>query len=391
MVKKRKKRARRSNGRDELQKALDQRLADEQAQKEKRHSPSLKRTALIACLLIVVQTALCLGIAEYWWQKEYPGKTSPILVALREGSLHVQKELASHWQALTSAVRAKQKGGAAEAAAHHAPKAPPPAPAPKIAERGSDQEELRASLAAILAQKGPDCAVFLLRPRKEREPLLYQSRAMQPASMIKLFVLAYAMQQAKDGTLSLSEPLYINEPNIVGGAGQLTWHDTGKRLTIEQFLERMITDSDNTATNILIDRLGMENIDGYIRQKGYNDTRLQHKMMLSNRGLPNLSSVKDIGTLLARIYRGECVDKEYDRKMLQILARQKDKDCLPSALPTFLVANKTGEITGVYADGGIAQSDAGDMILVVMDDNCLDRQETIALFQQVARKAAASL
>ena len=41
--------------------------------------------------------------------------------------------------------------------------------------------------------------------------------------------------------------------------------------------------------------------------------------------------------------------------------------------------------------GGIAQSDAGDMILVVMDDNCLDRQETIALFQQVARKAAASL
>ena len=153
----------------------------------------------------------------------------------------------------------------------------------------------------------------------------------------------------------------------------------------------MITDSDNTATNILIDRLGMENIDGYIRQKGYNDTRLQHKMMLSNRGLPNLSSVKDIGTLLARIYRGECVDKEYDRKMLQILARQKDKDCLPSALPTFLVANKTGEITGVYADGGIAQSDAGDMIIVVMDDNCLDRQETIALFQQVARKAAASL
>lgn len=391
MVKKRKKRARRSNGRDELQKALDQRLADEQAQKEKRHSPSLKKTALVACLLIVVQTALCLGIAEYWWQKEYPGKTSPILVALREGSLHVQKELVSHWQALTSAVRAKQKGGEAEAAAHHAPKEPPPAPAPKIAERGSDQEELRTSLAAILAQKGPDCAVFLLRPRKEREPLLYQSRAMQPASMIKLFVLAYAMQQAKDGTLSLSEPLYINEPNIVGGAGQLTWHDTGKRLTIEQFLKRMITDSDNTATNILIDRLGMENIDGYIRQKGYNDTRLQHKMMLSNRGLPNLSSVKDIGTLLARIYRGECVDKEYDRKMLQILARQKDKDCLPSALPTFLVANKTGEITGVYADGGIAQSDAGDMILVVMDDNCLDRQETIALFQQVARKAAASL
>ena len=114
-------------------------------------------------------------------------------------------------------------------------------------------------------------------------------------------------------------------------------------------------------------------------------------MMLSNQGRPNLSSVKDIGTLLSLIYRGECVDYEHDKKMLQILSRQKDKDCLPSALPAFLVANKTGEITGVYADGGIAQSDAGDMILVVMDENCRDRQETIALFQQIAQRAAASL
>ena len=209
--------------------------------------------------------------------------------------------------------------------------------------------------------------------------------------MIKLFILAYAMQQAKDGTLSLAEPLPVTEANIVGGAGQLNWYDRGKQLTIEQLLERMITDSDNTATNILIDRLGIENIDGYIRQKGYADTRLQHKMMLSNQGRPNLSSVKDIGTLLSLIYRGECVDYEHDKKMLQILSRQKDKDCLPESLPAFLVANKTGEITGVYADGGIAWSDAGDLILVVMDENCRDRQETIALFGQIARRAAAAL
>mgnify|MGYP002748496319 FL=1 len=174
-------------------------------------------------------------------------------------------------------------------------------------------------------------------------------------------------------------------------AGQLSWYDRGKQLTIEQLLERMITDSDNTATNILIDRLGIENIDGYIRQKGYADTRLQHKMMLSNQGRPNLSSVKDIGTLLSLIYRGECVDYEHDKKMLQILSRQKDKDCLPSALPAFLVANKTGEITGIYADGGIAWSDAGDLILVVMDENCRDRQETIALFGQIVQRSAASL
>ena len=337
---------------------------------------------LCTTLLILVQTALCLGVAEYMWQKQNPDKPSPFLVALLDGSDAAQKELQEHWQSLTSAVRAKQRGGEAEAAERSvqqdssaAAKSAPPVP--KLAEHGSDQEALHADFSAILAQKSPDCAVFLLRPREEKEPLLYQSHAMQPASMIKLFILAYAMQQAKDGTLSLAE--------------QLSWYDRGKQLTIEQLLERMITDSDNTATNILIDRLGIENIDGYIRQKGYADTRLQHKMMLSNQGRPNLSSVKDIGTLLSLIYRGECVDYEHDKKMLQILSRQKDKDCLPSALPAFLVANKTGEITGVYADGGIAWSDAGDLILVVMDENCRDRQETIALFQQIAQRAAASL
>ena len=351
---------------------------------------------LCTTLLILVQTALCLGVAEYMWQKQNPDKPSPFLVALLDGSDAAQKELQEHWQSLTSAVRAKQRGGEAEAAERSvqqdssaAAKSVPPVP--KLAERGSDQEALRADFSAILAQKSPDCSIFLLRPREEKEPLLYQSHAMQPASMIKLFILAYAMQQAKDGTLSLAEPLSITEANIVGGAGQLSWYDRGKQLTIEQLLERMITDSDNTATNILIDRLGIENIDGYIRQKGYADTRLQHKMMLSNQGRPNLSSVKDIGTLLSLIYRGECVDYEHDKKMLQILSRQKDKDCLPSALPAFLVANKTGEITGVYADGGIAWSDTGDLILVVMDENCRDRQETITFFQRIAQRAAASL
>ena len=381
--------------RRELQRTLAHHRAAIETQK-KRSFPWLKKAVTATALLVTAQTILCLGIAEYLWQKQNPNKTSPIRIAFQESSSAAQKGLWEHWKELTSAVRAKQAGGEVEAAARGAQKehgsASKESPrTPKIAERGSDQEALRADFSAILAQKAPDCSIFLLRPREEQEPLLYQSRAMQPASMIKLFILAFAMQQAKDGALSLAEPLYITEENIVGGAGRLTWYDRDKQLTIEQLLERMITDSDNTATNILIDRLGMTNIDRYIREQGYSDTHLQHKMMLTNQGLPNLSSVKDIGTLLSRIYRGECVDYAHDEKMLQILARQKDKDCLPSALPAFLVANKTGEITGVYADGGIAWSDAGDLILVVMDGNCRDRQETIALFGQIVQRAAASL
>ena len=195
-----------------------------------------------AALLVLVQTALCLGVAEYMWQKQNPNQPSPFAVALLDGSAAAQKELQEHWQSLTTAVRAKQRGSEAEAAERSVPKGSSAAaknapPVPKLAERGSDQEALRADFSAILAQKAPDCSVFLLRPREEREPLLYRSHAMQPASMIKLFILAYAMQQAKDGTLSLAEPLPVTEANIVGGAGQLNWYDRGKQLTIEQLLD----------------------------------------------------------------------------------------------------------------------------------------------------------
>lgn len=392
MVEKRTRKAGKTNGREELQKKLARFRTDETAQK--KATPWLKKAMICTVLLVTVQTALCLGVAEYMWQKQNPDKPSPFATAFQECGSAAQKGIFEHWQDLTSAVRAKQRGGEAEAAARSVQKKESAKEQPKvlkIAERGSDQEALCADVSAILAEKASDCSIFLLRPREEKEPLLYQSHAMQPASMIKLFVLVYAMQQEKDGTFSLAEPLSITEENIVGGAGQISWYDRGKQLTAEQLLERMITDSDNTATNILIDRLGIENIDGYIRQKGYGDTRLQHKMMLSNHGLPNLSSVKDIGTLLSRIYCGECVDYEHDEKMLQILARQKDKECLPAALPAFLVANKTGEVRGIYADGGIAWSEAGDLILVVMDENSRDRTQTIALFQQIAQRAAASL
>ena len=73
-----------------------------------------------AALLVLVQTALCLGVAEYMWQKQNPNQPSPFAVALLDGSAAAQKELQEHWQSLTTAVRAKQRGGEAEAAEREA-------------------------------------------------------------------------------------------------------------------------------------------------------------------------------------------------------------------------------------------------------------------------------
>ena len=149
----------------------------------------------------------------------------------------------------------------------------------------------------------------------------------------------------------------------------------------------MIIESDNTATNILIDRIGMENLNQYISEKGYKDTIFNHKMMLQTNN-SNMSSAEDIGLLFNRIYNHECVDDYYDRLMIDYLLRQEDKDCFPAALPYWNIAHKTGEVNNLYDDGGIFYGSKGDFILVIMDDDYESRGETIEKMQRIASQIA---
>ena len=205
------------------------------------------------------------------------------------------------------------------------------------------------------------------------------------ARIIKLFVMAKTMQDVHDGRLSLEDKVTIRKNDVVGGAGVTTWYDIGQQRTIRQLLTVMITDSDNTATNILIDKLGMKNINQYIAQSGYSDTVLAHKMMLSNGGRKNLSSVRDLGHLLTKLYYHQLVGPEEDEFMLSILKQQHDKECLGSALNGYTIAHKTGEVTGVYADGGIFFGKDEDFILVIINNGTEGRVDTIDKMQQLAR------
>ena len=72
--------------------------------------------------------------------------------------------------------------------------------------------------------------------------------------------------------------------------------------------------------------------------------------------------MRDIGHLLTRLYYHELVGAQEDSFMLDILSRQKDKECFPAALPDWKIAHKTGEVTGLYDDGGIFYGTDGDFI-----------------------------
>jgi len=298
-----------------------------------------------------------------------------VLVVLEAGGM----ASAALWQQQEGGIAAQAAENRVAKNVQHAPKA-------------VDEEELTAQTARIIGDTKNHLAVYFLRPDREIEPFIYRSQQMAPASMIKLFVMAKTMQDVHDGKLSLDEKITIKKKDAVGGAGVTTWYNAGEQRTIEQLMTVMITDSDNTATNILIDRLGMQNINQYLQQQGFSDTVLVYKMMMGRKGKKkNLSSVRDIGSLFSRLYYHQLVGEQEDKLMLAILRQQHDKECFPAALPDYEIAHKTGEVNDVYVDGGIFFGQQEDFVLVVLSNGKAGRSDAIEKMQNLARYYAGTL
>ena len=298
-----------------------------------------------------------------------------VLVVLEAGGM----ASAALWQQQEGGIAAQAAENRAVKNVQHAPKA-------------VDEEELTAQTVQIIGDTKNQLAVYFLRPDREIEPFIYHSQQMAPASMIKLFVMAKTMQDVHDGKLSLDEKITIKKNDAVGGAGVTTWYNAGEQRTIEQLMTVMITDSDNTATNILIDRLGMQNINRYLQQQGFSDTVLVYKMMMGRKGKKkNLSSVRDIGSLFSRLYYHQLVGEQEDKLMLDILRQQHDKECFPAALPDYEIAHKTGEVNDVYVDGGIFFGQKEDFVLVVLSNGKAGRSDAIEKMQNLARYYAGTL
>ena len=235
---------------------------------------------------------------------------------------------------------------------------------------------------------GTEYAVYLAYPAKSSETFIFNSKTMRSASMIKIFILATVMEKVKQGEIDIDETLTLRGIDKVGGSGILAGYPSGTELTLREVLELMITHSDNTATNIVIDRVGMAAINEYIQSHGYSDTVLRRKMMDYDAiaaGRENFSSVRDIGTFFTRLYNYECVGTEYDKIMLEFLVKQTDTDCFPAALPDKQIAHKTGALDGLYDDGGIIYSDGGDAVLVIMTENFTGEYNTIQHMKAFAR------
>ena len=190
------------------------------------------------------------------------------------------------------------------------------------------------------------------------------------ASMIKLLILTELMKKIFENKFSLSDTVMMANFMKIGGDGVLKELNTGHHFTLKELATLMIIVSDNQATNILIDFLGMENINQLGKELDLKETFLGRKMMdaeARKKGYDNYTCADDISLLLKLIYQEKLINKEASQLMLDILLRQQQGERLQRYLPSDIkIAHKCGDLDNLENDGGIIWLGDRAYILVVL-------------------------
>lgn len=177
------------------------------------------------------------------------------------------------------------------------------------------------------------------------------------ASVIKLPIMIEAMEQVKAGRLDLDEIHILTDAEKVGGDGVLKTYSHRSRVSYRDLLRLMMIYSDNTATNIFINELGMDAINERIQALRLEKSQLNRVMMDTlavRQGRENYVTARDMNTLLTRIYRNEVATPELCAQMLTILKQNEDTATIPSRLPKgTMVAHKTGTLSYIRGDAAI--------------------------------------
>jgi len=190
------------------------------------------------------------------------------------------------------------------------------------------------------------------------------------ASLVKIPILVTCFKAVEEGRLDLSEKHVLRREDRVGGSGILRRMRNGRSFTYSQLIDYMVTESDNIACNILIDRLGFDYINQVFEELGLQKTRLNRKMIdfaARDQGVENYTTAAEMTGLLDRIYHHRCFNAEISERCLAVLKRQKINDRLPRYLPKEItVAHKTGLEKEVCHDAGIVFTPSGDYIITVL-------------------------
>ena len=264
--------------------------------------------------------------------------------------------------------------------------------------------QLDGTIAAIAHAHHGQVAVYAENLKTGATASFQPDLPVQTASTIKLGILLDAAEQLRNGQASLSEKLVLEHANQVEGSGVLSQLDTPLTLTLKDALTLMVILSDNTATNLAIDRLGLDHINATLRAAGLKQTVLYKKVFLPPP--PNMpadqpkfglgkTTPREMASIMERLV--ECRldlsgnnpepdpgrDQGICAAMLHMLRSQQDRDSLPRYLQTLdtsehgsAIANKTGALNQVRNDVALIASKNGPIVIAAFTQENADQRWT---------------
>ena len=269
---------------------------------------------------------------------------------------------------------------------------------------GAQQPKLIAAEQQVekrIAESGADVAVAFRTLDGKAEWFYHADDSFHAASTMKVPVMIELFHQVKEGKIRLDEPLTIHNQftSIVDGSPYKLdpaddseadlYKGEGQTRTLSQLCELMITVSSNLATNLLIEKLGVDNIRATVHHlgaDGMNVLRGVEDNKAFAKGLNNTTTARGLQVLMTAIADGKAVDQDSSRRMLEILERQQFNDGIPAGLPgSTRVAHKTGEITKIHHDAAIVYAPQ-PFVLVILVGGLGEEKESAAVMADITRK-----
>jgi len=243
--------------------------------------------------------------------------------------------------------------------------------------------------------------VFARNLKTGQTASLNPDELVKTASVIKLGILLDAAEQIRSGKATFDEKLVLEKRNQVAGSGVLALMDTPLPLSLHDTLTLMVVLSDNTATNMAIDRLGIDHINSTIRAAGLKNTYLYKKVYVPATGpmpsdQPKFGLGKTTAREMAAIMEGFATcrlaldntaplpgDAKICASLLHMLRNQQDKDSLPRYLETLdtsehgsAIANKTGALDAVRNDIALISTKKGPVVIAAFTQENADKRWT---------------
>jgi beta-lactamase class A len=263
----------------------------------------------------------------------------------------------------------------------------------------SPSSSLAAQLHAIAAEHHGDVALFAENLKTHETVAISPDTPVQTASVIKLAILYEALEQVRSGKVHFDDKITLSKAEQVPGSGVLLFFDTPLSLTLKDVLTMMIVMSDNTATNLVIDHLGLENIDGRIVKLGLKDTYLYKKIFTpapAGMVMPadqkkfglGKTTAREMAGLMTKIVHCELAEsgsptRAEDASLCEVALKMLHVQFYRSAIPRYLdgmpgatsdsIANKTGSLDAVRNDVAAISTKNGMVIISAFTFNNKDR------------------